>query len=110
LFADNGFPFSAAVELAVVDASGQVLTVLTPGGTVASGQLGPDGLVSGRTSSRVDIHVRSEQMDLLHQTGLVRITAIFNTATQDQHIQLLDRYALALQLTVDANYTVNGDE
>lgn len=110
LFADNGFPFSAAVELAVVDASGQVLTVLTPGGTAASGQLGPDGLVSGRTSSRVDIHVRSEQMDLLHQTGLVRITAIFNTATQDQHIQLLDRYALALQLTVDANYTVNGDE
>ncbi len=110
LFADNGFPFSAAVEVAVVDDAGQVLAVLAPGGTVASAQLGSDGLVAAGTSSRIDLHVDPAQMNLLQQTGKVRITAVFNTADQNQHVQLLDRYALALQLTVDADYTVNGDE
>ncbi|MBS1547564.1 MAG: hypothetical protein JST38_20660 [Bacteroidetes bacterium] len=110
LFAENEFPFSATVEVAVVDDAGQVLTVLAPGGTVASAQLGPDGLVASGTSSRLDLGIDPGQMNLLQQTGKVRITAVFNTADQGQHVQLLDRYALALQLTVDADYTVNGDE
>lgn len=110
LFADNGFPFSANMGMEVVDAAGQVLAMLSPGGTIGSGQLGPDGLVISSVSSKLDFQVNKDQMDLLQQTGLVRITAVFNTADQSQHVQLLEQYALALQLTVDANYTVNGDE
>jgi hypothetical protein len=110
LFADNGFPFSANLGMEVVDAAGQVLAMLSPGGTIGSGQLGPGGLVISSVSSKLDFQVNKDQMDLLQQTGLVRITAVFNTADQSQHVQLLEQYALALQLTVDANYTVNGDE
>ncbi|MBK7247773.1 MAG: hypothetical protein IPI05_08905 [Flavobacteriales bacterium] len=110
LFVDNGFPFSAAIELAIVDEADQVLTVLYPGGAVSSGILGSDGTVSASVSSRLDFDVSSDQMDLLQATGKVRISAIFNTADQSQHIQLHSDYRMDLQLTVGANYTVNGDE
>ncbi|MEO7081404.1 MAG: hypothetical protein ABIY71_07750 [Flavobacteriales bacterium] len=110
LFAENGFPFSAAIELSVVDQNGQVLTILAPGGTVSSGALGADGFVSTSTSSRVDVELNPAQMTLLQQTGKLLITAAFNTADQSQHVQILDRYRMDLQLTVDANYTVNGDD
>lgn len=110
LFADNGFPFSADIALEIVDGNGQSLTILEPGATVASGTLGPDGFVGAPTSSQADIPISVEQMNLLQQTGMVRIRAVFNTTDQGNHVQILDRYALALQLTVDANYVVNGNE
>lgn len=110
LFAENGFPFSAQVELAVVDASGQVLASLGPGGTIGAGSLGTNLFVTSPSSARIDFPIGTEQMDLIHQTGLVRVRATFNTAEQSQHIQLLAHYRMDLQLTVDANYAVNGDE
>ena len=110
LFADNGFPFSAGIQLAIVDDADQVLSVLDPGGTVSSGILGGDGHVSSSVASRLDFIVSTDQMDLLQTTGKVRISAIFNTADQSQHIQLRSEYRMDMQLTVGANYTVNGDE
>lgn len=110
LFADNGFPFSAAIELAIVDDAGNVLSVLDPGGTVSPGNLGSDGNVSAPASSRLDFDVSPEQMNLLQASGKVRISAIFNTADQSQHIQIHSDHRMDLQLTVGANYTVNGDE
>ncbi|MEO5585917.1 MAG: hypothetical protein ABIQ75_10715, partial [Flavobacteriales bacterium] len=80
------------------------------GGTVSSGILGGDGHVSSSVASRLDFFVSAAQMDLLQTTGKVRISAIFNTADQSQHIQLRSEYRMDLQLTVGANYTVNGDE
>lgn len=110
LFADNGFPFSAALALAITDGHGQVLTLLGPGGTVASGTLGTDGLVSGMVASHFDVVLSEEQMDLLYQGKHLRITAVFNTADQDQHVTVLDRYRMDLQVTMEANYVVNGDD
>ncbi|MGB3868705.1 MAG: hypothetical protein WBG34_02375 [Flavobacteriales bacterium] len=110
LFAANGFPFSAGIELAIVDQNGQILAVLAPGGTVGSGVMGSDGFVSASSSSQVDVEVTPTQMNLLQQNGKLLITATFNTADQSQHVQILERYRMDLQLTVDANYTVNGDE
>ncbi len=109
LFAMNGFPFSTTIDLAVVNDAGQVLTVLQPGGTIASGSLGSDGLVATPTQSRLDFIVAPDQMNLLQETGKVRVTAVFNTSDQSQHVQILDRYALDLQLTMHANYILNGD-
>jgi hypothetical protein len=49
-------------------------------------------------------------MDLLYSAGRLRISTLFNTADQSQHVQLLDGYRMDLQVTVEANYLVNGDE
>jgi hypothetical protein len=110
LFADNGFPFSAVLSLSIVNAEGQVLSDLSSGQLADAGVLGQDGLVSASTSSRIDMEVTPDQLGLMHQGGLLRITAVFNTVSQPQHVQLLSGYHLDLQLTMDANYIVNGDE
>lgn len=110
LFSSNGFPFSASIELAVVDAQDQLLAILAPGGTIPSGLLGNDGFVSAPTDGQVDIEITPSQMDLIQSNGRLRLTAVFNTADQSQHVQLLSSYQLGLQLTIDANYVVNGDE
>lgn len=109
LFATNGFPFSAQVQLAIVDATDQVLATLAPGGTIASGTLGPNGLVTTPVASAIDVDLSAEQLDLLYRTGLIRITAAFNTAGTG-HVQLLNNYRLDVQLTAEGNYLVNGDE
>jgi hypothetical protein len=110
LFADNSFPFSAAVELAVLDENGAVGSVLAAQGSIAAGITGPDGLVAQSTQSRMDFTVSEDQMNLLQRSGKVLITAVFNTTDQGQHVQLRSTYALGLQLTADAVHTVNGDE
>jgi hypothetical protein len=109
LFADNGFPFSAVLGLVIVDAQGNVLSELASGQNIASGTLGPDGIVSTSTPTRLDVVVSPAQVDLFHNGGRLRITAVFNTADQPQHVQLRSNYSLDLQLTTDANYIVNGD-
>lgn len=110
LFVENGFPFSAGLELAVVNEADEVLTVLEPGGTVASGGLGPSGTVEHSTATHLTFEASPGQMQLLNQTGRLRIKAAFNTGDQAQHIQLLERYGMDLQLTLDANWMVNGNE
>lgn len=110
LFVENGFPFSAVIELAIIGADGQMLAILPPGGTIASGMLGPGGTVTSSTSGKLDFEVGPEAMNLIHQQGGVQVTALFNTADQAQHVQILDTYRMDLQVTMDANYVVNGDE
>ncbi|MEO8733771.1 MAG: hypothetical protein ABI373_05535, partial [Flavobacteriales bacterium] len=106
LFADNGFPFSAVLDLDIVDAQGNILSQLTSGQAIASGTLGTDGIVSSSSATRLDMIVSPEQIDLFHTGGRLHITAVFNTADQPQHVQLRSNYSLDLQLTTDANYIV----
>jgi hypothetical protein len=79
-------------------------------GVMASGILGADGLVTASVDSQLDAAVSEELMDLLYSAGRLRISTLFNTADQSQHVQLLDGYRMDLQVTVEANYLVNGDE
>jgi hypothetical protein len=39
----------------------------------------------------------------------LRITALFNTTSLPDHVRILDRYALDLQVTAEGNYIVNGE-
>ncbi len=109
-FATNGFPFSAAIHLDIVNGHGDPLASLLPGGTIAPASLGVNGLVSSATDSEVHFDITAEQLDLLYADGRLRIGAIFNTASQTEHVQLRSDYKLDVQVTLDGNYMVNGDE
>lgn len=110
VFATNGFPFSAALELAIVDEGGLVLAGLPVDGTIATGLLGGDGLVHTPIDSRLTATLSAEHTDMLYNGGKVRLRAVFNTADQVQHLQLYDHYRLDLQVTAGAHYMVNGNE
>ena len=110
VFANNGFPFSARLEMAIVNAAGEVLSTVNVQGQIGSGLLGSDGIVQQSSSSRVVAPLAPDQVDLLYGDNQVRIRAVFNTADQSQHIQLFEHYRLDLQVTASVNYVVNGDE
>lgn len=110
LFANNGFPFSANIAMAITDASGQVLSTLGPLGTVNSAVLGSNGTVTASVASRLDVELAPDQVDRLYAGGHLRVTATFNTADQATHVQILDSYRMDLQVTMGANYVVNGDD
>ena len=116
-FATNRFPFSAGIALDIVTADNVVLGTLTPGGTIASGQLGPDGLVTSATATQLDFAVSKEQLDLFYPGSAggplgarLRIGVNFNTADQSQHVQLRSDYTIDILATLEGNYIVNGDE
>ncbi len=110
VFGTNGFPFDARLELALVDADGAPLSTIPVTGTLQAGVLGPDRTVVQARSSEARATVSPEQLDLLYQGKQLRLRAIFNTVDQSEHLRLLERYALDVQITTRANYLVNGDE
>ena len=110
IFADNGFPFSAELQIEIVNENGEVLSTLPVKGTIASGILGPDQLVASSVSTELSAMLTADQVNLLYSGGKFRIRSIFNTADQSQHIRILDSYKLELQVTAAAHYMVNGNE
>lgn len=110
LFAKNGFPFDATMQLDIIDADGNVISNVPVMGTIASGLLGFDGFVDTPVESKLTAYISEAQVDLLYAGGRLRITSNYNTANQPQQVKILDRYRLDLQVTVRGSYTVNGDE
>lgn len=117
LFAVNRFPFSAQLMLEIVTTDNTVLATLAPGGTIASAQLGFDGLVSSATTTQVDFTVSKDQLDLFYPGSAggtdgarLRIGVVFNTADQTQHVQLRSDYTIEINASLEGNYIVNGDE
>lgn len=110
LFATNGFPMSARIVLDLIDSDGQVVSSIPVEGTVAPGILGANALVSHRTSSQLTARLDEALVNQLYTGARLRTRVAFTTADQGQHLRLLDSYALDLQVTLEANYMVNGDE
>jgi hypothetical protein len=93
------------------------MATLPPGGTIASGQLGFNGLVSSATDTQLDFTVSKEQIDLFYpgspggpDGARLRIGVVFNTADQSQHVQLRSDYTIDISASLEGNYIVNGDE
>lgn len=110
LFATNGFPMSARILLDLIDGEGEVIGSIPVDGIADSGILGSDGLVVQRTNSLLTAELDEALVDLLYTGACLRTRVAFTTADQSQHLRLLDTYALDLQVTLAANYLVNGDE
>ena len=110
VFGTNGFPFATRLGLAIVNEAGDVLGQLPVSGELLPGVLGPDRTVIQSVDSRTSARITAEQLDLLYQGNKLRVRAAFNTVDQNEHLRILDRYALDVQITARANYVVNGDE
>lgn len=110
LFAENGFPFQAAIGLAIVDATDQVRYQLPEVGPIAAAGVDGDGMAVGTQSSHLQFLLDESAMDLLHTTGRLRVTAVFNTAGAPAHVTLLSGQGIDLRISVQAHYLVNGDD
>lgn len=110
LFATNGFPMSARFILDLIDANGEVIANIPVDGLAAPGLLGGNGLVSQRVESTLSATLSPELVNVLYSGARLRSRVAFTTSDQTQHLRILDSYRMDLQMTLAANYLVNGDE
>ncbi|MBK7383193.1 MAG: hypothetical protein IPI81_07630 [Flavobacteriales bacterium] len=110
LFATNGFPMNARITMELVDANGIVLATIPVQGQVAAGIVGANGLVSASVNSTLVAELDENLVNILYSGAKVRSSVSFTTSDQTQHLMILDRYRMELQVTLAANYVVNGDE
>lgn len=109
-FATNGFPMNARLDLELIDAAGAVVAIIPVQGEIAPGVLGSNGIVTQRVDTRLEASIDAGTMNQLYSGVRVRSRVAFTTTDQNQHLRILDSYALDLQVTLEANYLVNGDE
>lgn len=117
VFATNGFPFSARLEMDLVNAEGTVLATLSPGGTIAAAQTNGTGVAISATESQVGFALNEDQVDLIYPGSLagaagasVRIRVVFNTADAPSPVQLRADQTIDVVVTFEGTYMVNGDE
>ncbi len=110
LFATNGFPMWARTVLDLIDPSGNVISSIPVEGQVAPGVLGANGIVTASTESVLTAPLSEELVNVLYTGARLRTRMILTTSDPTEHVQIYDSYRMDLQITLAANYMVNGDE
>lgn len=109
VFATNGFPFGARLEMAIVDDQDAVVRTIDVTGQIATAHTDGSGVVTGTVPSQLTAQLPPEDIRLLRDGARLRLRAAFNTADQPGHVQLMSHHRLDLQLTIAANYLINGE-
>lgn len=111
LFAGNGFPFDADVQLLLLDENNNVFSSLiaTPG-IIASAPLAQSGgyfFANGATQSVLHIPLDEAQTDAFLHSTRVLFRAVFDTNTNPNYVKIFTTNKLDFNLTADFEYRVN---
>lgn len=106
IFAENGFPLAAQLQLFLLDAGGNILDSLVAPNTILSAFTNASNIVTTPRDSRIDFTLNESQLDHLLNTQRVFMRAVFNTSSQTSFVPLFDSYRLDLKMTTELNYTI----
>jgi hypothetical protein len=106
LLADNGFPFSAYIQIFLLSEDNQVTDTLFSNGMIAAAPLNSSLMAASPMRSSLQIPVSKEKINNLFASKKAVVRAVFNTYSGHQHIRIYDYYKLKLKLTGSFNFTV----
>jgi len=106
LYADNGFPFSAQVQLYLLNDNMQVTDSLLFPDMITAPALNGNYMVIRPARSVIQIPLPGEKISRLYQTKKMRVVARFNTAGAGHHVKIYEQYRLDLKLTGDFSYMI----
>jgi hypothetical protein len=108
IFAENGFPFSADVQLYILDGNGNVLDSLFSNNTVLPATVNTSNYVIGETSSILYLDLPADKADLLYSSNTLLLKTRFNTVdAANGHTKLYDHYKLDIKLVADFEYNID---
>jgi len=108
LIANNGFPFSAAMQLFLLDANNRKTdSLIVSNNIISSPPLNTSYKVVSPLTSIIKVPLSAAKLSDLYNAKKMIVVARFNTAGQPNYIKLYDYYNLGIQLTGDFNMTVN---
>jgi hypothetical protein len=107
LYAKNGFPFDASIQLYMLDENNNVSDSLyTTTNTISQALLNSNLRVIAKKPTKLVTPVSESKMKLLYNTKKVKLKVKFNTASQSQYIKIYSDYSIDIQLIGDINYTI----
>ncbi len=109
LFAENGFPFTAEVQLYPMNENFLILDslVISPA-IIAAPALDGNFVCTGQKLTRLDIPVDAKKMETLRSAKNMYIKIKFNTAGKPNHVKIYSFYKIDVKLVGDFNYTVGN--
>jgi hypothetical protein len=107
LFANNGFPFDASLQVYTLNDNNLVTdSLFTYANTIDEAPINSSLRVTGKKLTKIVIPVNESRMNLLYATKKIVLKAKFNTSAQPQYIKIYSEYGLDVKLVGDFNYTV----
>lgn len=112
VYASNGFPFDAGVQIYLLDATNSIIdSVVAAPGTIYSAPLSNSGgyfFANGSTNSIVKIPLNETQTSsLLHSTRLL-IRPRFHTGTAPDYVKIYSTNKIGINITADFEYRVKN--
>ena len=108
LFANNGFPFDAQLQLYLLNESNVVTdSIFGYANTIVEAPINASLRVIGKKLTKITIPISESKMNLLYDTKKVVMKVKFNTSAQPQYIKIYSEYSIDVKLVGDFNYTVH---
>jgi hypothetical protein len=107
LFANNGFPFDASIQMYALQEDGTVRdSIVETPTTIVQAPVNAQLKVTGKRLTKLTIPVSHTKMLLLYDTKKVMLKIKFNTSSQPQYIKIYSDYTMDVKVTGDFNYTL----
>ena len=107
LFANNGFPFDANVQMYLLNESNAITdSIFGYANTIVEAPINSALRVIGKKLTKITIPISESKMNLLYDTKKVVLKVKFNTSAQPQYIKIYSDYSIDVKLVGDFNYTI----
>jgi hypothetical protein len=112
LYTGNGFPFSANVQLFLLDENNLIVdSMIVAPGLIASAPLTSSGgyyFANGATQSVISIPLNESQTSRFLNSSRIVMKTIFNTGTNPNYVKIFSTNRLDFNLTADFEYRVSN--
>ena len=108
VFAENGFPFGAEIQLYILDANGVTLDSVFADNVVLPAIVDGNNIVTNEVASILYLDLDEAATTHLYENNRMVLKAKFNTVdAANGHTKLYDHNKLDLMLVADFEYTVD---
>lgn len=112
LFAGNGFPFDATLQIYLLDVNNNIYdSIVAAPGIILSAPLSTSGgyfFANGATQSQIDIPMNEVQTQAFLNSSRLVIKTKFATNTNPNYVKIFTTNKLDFNLTADFEYRVNN--
>lgn len=105
VFADNGFPLDAALQLYVLDANNNRIDSIMPLiNNIDEASVDASFKVVSKKLTKLEVPVSESQMHQVLSSRRLLLITTFNTAAQPNYIKIYSHYGIDIRLTGDFDY------
>jgi hypothetical protein len=108
LYANNGFPFDAAIQLYLLNENGTVKdSIFGYANTIDEAPLNANLRATQKKLTKLVIPFSKAKKDALFSSKRIALKVKFNTAAKPNYIKIYSDYGIEIKLIANFNYTVN---